>query len=141
MPRPEVKNKATTRDGKKQDPRYQAPEKKVFTPTQLDVPDRMHILFKSAPDERWLVLTPKEYNKHVGYFIAVPVTIEKTRLNPYEYSFVFERQTLRALCDQPQSIKLAPPYMTYGRLSKQDHVCVTKLLLKVIGESSLASKF
>ena len=112
--------------------RYSTEDDKVVLSESVDVPDRMMIVFRDNPFNRWLCLTPKEWNKHVGYWIGLPVTIERTKLDPFEYQFVLDRVTQIALCSQPRSLPLNPPYLTLGRLSRTDHVQISKIIGKIL---------
>lgn len=118
--------------------KYSASENKVSQPEQTDCPDRMEIVFRENPLDRWLCLTPKEWNLHVGYFVAVPVTVEKTKLDPFEYNFVLDKVSQIALCAQPQSIQLQPPYLSFGKLSRTDHAHISKTIAKLLFDPSIA---
>jgi hypothetical protein len=128
----------TSRESKKKPiSKTSAPNEKSSTTQQIEVPDRMHIIFRDNPANRWLVLTPKEYNAHHSHFVALPVTLEKSHLCPFEYQFVLDRVSMIALA-QPRTILLTPPYVAMGRLSRIDHEQISKIIFKLIGEPNLA---
>jgi hypothetical protein len=119
--------------------RYSAPDKQSAKTTETHCPDRMDVIFRDNPFNRLLVLTPLAFNMHHGFFVALPVTIERTKLDPFEYQFVLDRQTQIALCDQPHSIKLNPPYICIGKLSKTDHESVSRLMIKILCAPSIGN--
>jgi hypothetical protein len=137
----DLKTKQTSREKnelkKKWGTKYSVEDDKVILSDSIDVPERMMVVFKTNPFERWLCLTPKEWNKAMGFFVAIPVTIERTKQDPFEYQFVLDRVTQIALCSQPRSIKLSPPYLALGKLSRTDHVQISKIISKIIFDPSI----
>jgi len=133
--RPSLKTK---REHGKKPIKYQAPKEPVTQPSKVEVPDRMEIVFKDTALNRWLVLTPKEWNEHHCMMICLPVTIEKSHFDPFEYGFVLDRLNMIAL-PQPRTIELKPPYVSIGKLTRYDHEIITRLITKLIGEPSIAN--
>jgi mRNA-degrading endonuclease toxin of MazEF toxin-antitoxin module len=140
--RVDLKSKPTNREKKEKrkvwGSKYSAAENKISNPEQVDCPDRMEIVWRENPLNRWLCLTPKAWNEHVGYFIAVPVTVERTKLDPFEYNFVLDKVSMIALCSQIQSLPLNPPYMSFGKLSQKDHVQISTTIAKLIFDPVIA---
>jgi len=132
--RPSVR---TRRDQGSKAVKFQAPKEPVTQPVKVEVPDRMEVIFKDQALNRWLVLTPKEWNEHHCMMICLPVTIEKTHLDPFEYSFVLGRLSMIALL-QPRTIALKPPYVAIGRLTRYDHQLISRQLFKLIGDPTIA---
>jgi mRNA-degrading endonuclease toxin of MazEF toxin-antitoxin module len=140
--RVDLKSKPTSREKKEKrkawGSKYSASENKISNPEQVNIPDRMEIVWRENPLNRWLVLTPKNWNMHVGYFVAIPVTIERTKLDPFEYNFILDKVSMIALCSQPQSIALDPPYMSFGKLSHKDHAQISTTMAKILFDPQLA---
>jgi hypothetical protein len=118
--------------------KYQAENDKVIKPDSVDVPDRMELVFRDNPLNRWICLTPKEWNQHVGYWVGIPVALEHTKLDPFEYQFVFDRVNQIALCSQPKAMPIKSPYLSMGKLSRQDHVGISKTMAKILFDPSIA---
>jgi mRNA-degrading endonuclease toxin of MazEF toxin-antitoxin module len=139
--RVDLKTKPTIREKKEKrkawGAKYSAAENKVTKPEQVDCPDRMEIVFRDNPLNRWLCLTPKAWNMHVGYFVAVPVTVERTKLDPFEYNFLLDKVSQIALCAQPQSLPIKPPYLSMGKLSRGDHAQISKTMAKLLFDPSI----
>jgi hypothetical protein len=98
----------------------------------------MEVVFRENPMHRWLCLTPKEWNQHVGYWVGIPVTLEKTKIDPFEYQFVLDRVSQIALCSQPRSMTIKSPYLSMGKLSRADHVQISKVMAKILFDPSIA---
>lgn len=120
--------------------KFAAPNEKNAMPGSIKCPGRMELFFKSDPLDRWLCLTPKEWNEHHGYYMAIPVTIERSKDDPFEYHFVYDRQSMIGLCHQIHSLPIDSPYMSLGFLTRIDHEQISRLIIKIIGEPSLSSK-
>jgi mRNA-degrading endonuclease toxin of MazEF toxin-antitoxin module len=118
--------------------KYSADTDKVSKSDSVDVPDRMEVVFRENPMHRWLCLTPKEWNQHVGYCVGIPVTLEKTKIDPFEYQFVLDRVSQIALCSQPRSMPIKSPYFSMGKLSRADHVQISKVMAKILFDPSIA---
>lgn len=136
------KTVVTSRDKRRRriESKFAAPDQKTTLSHQAtECPDRMEVIYRDNVFSRWLVLTPREWNLHQGYFVAIPVTVDRTHVDPFEYPFFLDRQNQIALCSQPKSIKLEPPYISLGRLTRADHEAVSRLMIKILCDAEIAN--